>query len=52
MPRELRHAVVSLLSSDGIPLEDMADLVGHKGTVTTETVYRQVIVPRCGAAPT
>jgi hypothetical protein len=26
-------------------LEDTADLVGHKGTVTTETVYRKVIVP-------
>jgi site-specific recombinase XerD len=45
VPRELRHTVVSLLSSDGMPLEDIADLVGYKGTVTTETVYRQVIVP-------
>ena len=40
VPRELRHTFVSLLSSDGMPLEDIADLVGHKGTVTTETVYR------------
>src|SRR5271170_5122197 len=45
VPRELRHTFVSLLSSDGMPLEDIADLVGHKGTVTTETVYRKVIVP-------
>jgi hypothetical protein len=36
---------VSLLSSDGMPLEDIADLVGYEGTVTTETVYRKVIVP-------
>jgi hypothetical protein len=36
---------VSLLSSDGMPLEDIADLVGHQGTLTTETVYRKVIVP-------
>jgi hypothetical protein len=36
---------VSLLSSDGMPLEDIADLVGHKGTVITEAVYRKVIVP-------
>ena len=43
--RELRHTFVSLLSSDGMPLEDIADLVGHKGTLTTETVYRKVIVP-------
>jgi hypothetical protein len=28
-----------------MPLEDIADLVGHKGTVTTETVYWKVIVP-------
>ena len=45
VPRELRHTFVSLLSSDGMPLEDIADLVGHKGTTTTETVNRKVIVP-------
>jgi integrase len=45
VPRELRHTFVSLLGSDGMPLEDIADLVGHKGTLTTETVYRKVIVP-------
>jgi hypothetical protein len=28
-----------------LALEDIADLVGHKGTATTETVYRKVIVP-------
>jgi len=44
-PREMRHTFVSLLSSSGMPLEDIAVLVGHKGTVTTETVYRKVIVP-------
>ena len=45
VPRKLRHTFVSLLSSDWMPLEDIADLVGHKGTLTTETVYRKVIVP-------
>src|SRR5262249_21230977 len=44
-PREMRHTFVSLLSSSGVPLEDIAVLAGHKGTVTTETVYRKVIVP-------
>ena len=44
-PREMRHTFVSLLSSSGIPVGDIALLVGHKGTVTTETVYRKVIVP-------
>lgn len=45
VPRELRHPFVSLLSSDGVPLEDIAGLVGHKGTMTTETVCRKVIIP-------
>jgi len=45
VPREMRHTFVSLLSSNGTALEDIADLVGHKGTATTETVYRKVIVP-------
>ena len=44
-PREMRHTFVSLLSSTGMLLEDIAVLVRHKGTVTTETVYRKVIVP-------
>jgi integrase len=45
VPREMRHTFVSLLSSNGAALEDIADLVGHRGTTTTETVYRKVIVP-------
>lgn len=45
MPRELRHTFVSLLSSAGMPLEDIGDLVGHKGTLITETFYWKVIMP-------
>ncbi len=45
VPREMRHTFVSLLSSNGTALEDIADLVGHRGTATTETAYRKVIVP-------
>ena len=45
VPRELRHTFISPLSSDGMALKDIADLVGHKGTMTTETVYQKVIVP-------
>jgi integrase len=45
VPREMRHIFVSLLSPNGTALEDIADLVGHKGTATTETVYRKVVVP-------
>jgi len=33
-----------------MPIEDIVDLVGHKGTVTTETVYRKVIVPKLRGA--
>ena len=45
VPREMRHTFVSLLSSNGPALEDIANLAGHRGTTTTETVYRKVIVP-------
>ena len=44
-PREMRHSFVSLLSANGIALEHISRLVGHKGTVVTETVYRQQIRP-------
>ena len=44
VPREMWHTFVSLLSSNGMALEDIADLVGHRGTATTETVYRNVIL--------
>ncbi|MBA0127311.1 site-specific integrase [Haloechinothrix sp. YIM 98757] len=44
-PRELRHSFVSLLSGSGVPLEDIARLVGHSGTRVTETVYRKEIKP-------
>ena len=44
-PRELRHSFVSLLSDDGIPIEQIARLVGHTSTSVTETVYRQQIRP-------
>ena len=45
-PRELRHSFVSLLSSAGIPIEDIAHLVGHANTTcTTEKVYRKELRP-------
>jgi site-specific recombinase XerD len=44
-PRELRHSFVSLMSDAGIPLEQIARLVGHTGTTTTELVYRKQIRP-------
>lgn len=34
------HSFVSLLSSSGVRIEDIADLCGHAGTAVTEKVYR------------
>ncbi|GAB2663011.1 hypothetical protein GCM10009743_44200 [Kribbella swartbergensis] len=50
-PRELRHSFVSLLSSQGVPIEDVAALAGHVSTVVTEKVYRHELRPvlRTGA---
>ncbi|MCO1660520.1 tyrosine-type recombinase/integrase [Pseudonocardia humida] len=45
-PRELRHSFVSLLSDEGVPVEQIARLVGHAGGSTvTETVYRKQLRP-------
>lgn len=44
-PRELRHSFVSLLSDDGVPIEQISRLVGHTSTVVTETVYRHQLRP-------
>jgi len=49
---EGRHTAVSITSSNGVPIQEISDTVGHKSTHVTETVYRHVIVPaiRGGAA--
>lgn len=44
-PREMRHSFVSLLSDNGVRIEDISRLVGHKGTRVTEIVYRKQIRP-------
>ncbi|WP_025272951.1 site-specific integrase [Haloglycomyces albus] len=44
-PREFRHTFVSLLSDEGAREELIADLVGHKRTSTTRTIYRHQIRP-------
>ena len=44
-PRGLWHSFVSLLSDAGVPIEDIAKLVGHSGTSVTEAVYRKQIRP-------
>ena len=44
-PRELRHTFVSLLSDSGVPIEQIADAVGHSSTRTTEVVYKHQLRP-------
>src|SRR6476646_2279835 len=45
-PRELRHSFVSVLSDAGVPIEQIARLVGPTGGSTvTETVYRKQLRP-------
>ncbi len=34
---------VSIMSNNGVPLQDIADTVGHRSTHVTETVYRHVL---------
>ncbi|GAA1663672.1 hypothetical protein GCM10009733_071690 [Nonomuraea maheshkhaliensis] len=41
-PRELRHSFVSIMSDQGVPIETIADLVGHAGT---RAVYRHQLKP-------
>jgi len=45
VPRELRHTFVSILSAGGVPVEEIARIVGHKQTNTTELVYRKELRP-------
>ena len=44
-PRELRHSFVSVMSANGVPIEEIARLAGHSTTRTTELVYRRELRP-------
>jgi integrase len=44
-PRELRHSFVSVLSANGVTIEEIARLAGHSTTRTTELVYRKELRP-------
>src|ERR1039457_1134950 len=50
-PRELRHSFVSVMSEQGMAVEEIARLVGHSSSRTTEIVYRHELRPviRSGA---
>ena len=43
--RDLRYTFVSLMSADGVPIEEIARLAGHNRTATTELVYRHELRP-------
>jgi len=44
-PNEMRHSAVSILSAAGVPIDKVADLVGHDGTRMTMGVYRHLFDP-------
>ena len=44
-PRDLRHTFVSLMSADGVPIEEIARMAGHNRTATTELVHRHELRP-------
>ena len=51
-PHELRHSAASLLSAAGVPLESVADLLGHVDTRMLERVYRHGVKPTVDVAVT
>ena len=49
-PHELRHTAASLMSEAGIPIERIADQLGHDGTRMALLVYRHATKPTVNAA--
>jgi integrase len=52
-PYEMRHSTASLMSAAGVPLEHVADVLGHDSTRMAALVCRHVLAPtvEAGAAP-
>jgi integrase len=48
-PHELRHTAASLMSEAGIPIETIADQLGHDGTRMTLLIYRHATKPTVSA---
>jgi len=44
-PHELRHSAASIMSAAGVPLERIADVLGHDGTRMTAQIYRHAVAP-------
>jgi integrase len=51
-PHELRHSAASLLSASGVPLESVADILGHANPRTTFAIYRHQVSQSIDAAVT
>lgn len=49
-PYEFRHSTATLLSAAGVPLEFIADVLGHDGTRMAQLVYRHATAPTVAAA--
>jgi integrase len=49
-PHELRHTCATLLNDRGVPLELIADLLGHAGIDMLSRVYRHRVRPSADAA--
>lgn len=49
-PNELRHSAGSLLSAAGVPLEQIAEVLGHTDTRMLERVYRHPVKKTVSAA--
>ena len=45
VPKELRTSFVSMMSYQGVPVEEIARLAGHASSRTTEVVYRRELCP-------
>ena len=49
-PNELRHTCATLLNDDGVPLELIADMLGHTTTAMLQRHYRHRVRPSVDAA--
>ena len=45
VPKELRTSFVSMMSYQGVPVEEIARLAGHASSRTTEVLYRRELRP-------
>lgn len=49
-PYDLRHSCASLMAAAGVPLEHVADVLGHDGLRMARLVYTHALSPTIGAA--